>query len=66
MNKGSFVLQVQMTNAAYEEHPELELASNLGQVSAKVMAGETAGAVLDSNGNSVGAFLYVPESAEES
>lgn len=56
-----FELRIEMTNAAYAEYPELELASNLGQVSSRVLEGETSGAVLDSNGNSVGAFRYQPD-----
>ena len=61
-----FVLRIEMANAAYGEHPELELASNLGQVSSKVLQGETTGDILDSNGNVVGRFLYLPEPDEGS
>jgi hypothetical protein len=49
-------IHVETDNAAFEELPEIELAEILDKVKTRILHGERAGQIMDSNGNSVGSF----------
>jgi len=53
-----FKLEAKTDNAAFETWPAGELARILRSVAAKLERGETGGAVMDSDGNTVGAWSY--------
>jgi len=53
-----FRLEVETDNAAFETYPTSELARILRGVATKLEQGALEGAVMDLNGNKVGAYSY--------
>jgi len=53
-----FKLEAKTGNAAFEDRPAAELARILRAVAVKLERGETEGAVMDGNGQKVGAWSY--------
>lgn len=49
-------LTVDMDNAAFEQYPEVELASVLHKAVKAIEEGNQFGALLDTNGNAVGSW----------
>lgn len=51
-----FKLEIDTSNAAFEDDPTLEIAFVLGQVAGELIKENKAGELRDSNGNTVGHF----------
>ena len=59
-----FKLEIQTTNAAFEDDPSYGVARLLGEAAHSIDMGHLSGSLRDINGNRVGRFEFVPEVAE--
>ena len=58
----TFTVSIESSNAAFEDEPAEEVVRILRHVADQIRDGYVVGAVIDSNGNSVGVFEFDAES----
>ena len=56
-----FKLEIETTNAAFDDDPSYEVTRLLDSVYRRVTEGEYSGSLRDYNGNKVGYFRFTPE-----